>query len=174
MLSGVRPIHPEIVGWSTAPRGQVTMRVLGQVPKKLVSWPARAGKDRIITDPIGYETGWAIARSLGEVGTNSVHSNPVFACNDCTFFDELHRATLEKNVRTYVGVSGNACTASVCPGQTDASQCPRFLRSEVPSRRDIISEYRRQQTNRSNFFIIESPATRPYFNVKPLRCRRPL
>ena len=74
------------------------MRVLGQVPKKLVSRPARAGKDRIITDPIGYETGWTIARSLGEVGTTSVHSNPVFACNDCTFLDELHRATLEKKI----------------------------------------------------------------------------
>ena len=96
MLSGVRPIHPEIVGWSTAPRGQVINESLGQVPKKLVSRPARAGKDRIITDPIGYETGWTIARSLGEVGTTSVHSNPVFACNDCTFLDELHRATLEK------------------------------------------------------------------------------
>ena len=65
MLSGVRPIHPEIVGWSTAPRGQVINESLGQVPKKLVSRPARAGKDRIITDPIGYETGWTIARSLG-------------------------------------------------------------------------------------------------------------
>src|SRR5271166_6751585 len=98
MLSGVRPIHPEIVGWSTAPRGQVINESLGQVPKKLVSRPARAGKDRIITDPIGYETGWTIARSLGEVGTTSVHSNPVFACNDCTFLDELHRATLEKKI----------------------------------------------------------------------------
>ena len=98
MLSGVRPIHPEIVGWSTAPRGQVINENLGQVPKKLVSRPARAGKDRIITDPIGYETGWTIARSLGEVGTTSVHSNPVFACNDCTFLDELHRATLEKKM----------------------------------------------------------------------------
>jgi hypothetical protein len=96
MLSGVRSIHPEIVGWSTAPRGQVINESLGQVLKKLVSRPARAGKDRIITDPIGYETGWTIARSLGGVGTTSVHSNPVFACNDCTFLDELHRATLEK------------------------------------------------------------------------------
>jgi hypothetical protein len=100
MLSGVRPIHPEIVGWSTAPRGQVINESLGQVPKKLVRRPARAGKDRIITDPIGYETGWTIARSLGEVGTTSVHSNPVFACNDCTFLDELH-ARVGKP-RTYV------------------------------------------------------------------------
>jgi hypothetical protein len=36
MLSGVRPIRPEIVGWSTAPRGQVINESLGQVPKKLV------------------------------------------------------------------------------------------------------------------------------------------
>jgi hypothetical protein len=98
MLSGVRSIHPEIVGWSTAPRGQVINENLGQVLKKLVSRPARPGKDRIITDPIGYETGWTIARSLGGVGTTSVHSNPVFACNDCTFLDELHRATLEKKI----------------------------------------------------------------------------
>jgi hypothetical protein len=34
MLSGVRPIHPEIVGWSTAPRGRVINESLGQVPKK--------------------------------------------------------------------------------------------------------------------------------------------
>jgi hypothetical protein len=39
------------VGWSTAPRGQVIDESLGQVPKKLVSSPPRAGKDRIITDP---------------------------------------------------------------------------------------------------------------------------
>ena len=70
-----------------------SMRVSGK-SRRLVSRPARAGKDQIITDPIGYETGWTIARSLGEVWTNSVHSNPVFACNDCTFLDELHRATL--------------------------------------------------------------------------------
>ena len=73
--------------WAGRPHlvGQVINESLGQVPKKLVSRPARAGKDQIITDPIGYETGWTIARSLGEVGTTSVHSNPVFACNDCTF-----------------------------------------------------------------------------------------
>ena len=102
MLSGVRPIHPEIVGWSTAPRGQVIneslRQVLGKSRRNWSARPARAGKDQIITDPIGYETGWTIARSLGEVGTTSAHSNPVFACNDCTFLDELHRATLEKKM----------------------------------------------------------------------------
>ena len=78
MLSGVRPIHPEIVGWSTAPRGQVINESLGQVPKKLVSRPARAGKDQIITDPIGYETGWTIARSLGEVCVRErAHEHPL-------------------------------------------------------------------------------------------------
>jgi hypothetical protein len=126
MLSGVRPIHPEIVGWSTAPRGQVINESLGQVPKKLVSRPARAGKDRIITDPIGYETGWTIARSLGEVGTTSVHSNPVFACNDCTFLDELHRATLEKNLR-YSENTPQACgntrsRHSIKPGEPPVSE----------------------------------------------------
>jgi hypothetical protein len=35
----VRPIHPEIVGWSTAPRGQVINESLGQVPKKLAAGP---------------------------------------------------------------------------------------------------------------------------------------
>jgi len=39
MLSEVRPIHPEIVGWSTAPRGQVINESLGQVPKKLAAGP---------------------------------------------------------------------------------------------------------------------------------------
>ena len=33
---------------------------------------------------------------MGEVGTTWVHSNPVFACNHCTFLDEVHRAILEK------------------------------------------------------------------------------
>ena len=136
MLSGVRPIHPEIVGWSTAPRGQVINESLGQVPKKLVSRPARAGKDRIITDPIGYETGWTIARSLGEVGTTSVHSNPVFACNDCTFLDELHRATLEKKIivgkcssagcgRSYRRATRKASPSS---GRTTGSKVPSAIR----------------------------------------------
>jgi hypothetical protein len=73
-----------------------TISASSATPEETGSRPAPAGKDRIITDPIGYETGWTIARSLGEVGTTSVHSNPVFACNDCTFLDELHRATLEQ------------------------------------------------------------------------------
>jgi hypothetical protein len=37
MLSGVRRIRPEIVGWSTAPRGHVINKSLGQVPEKLVA-----------------------------------------------------------------------------------------------------------------------------------------
>jgi hypothetical protein len=57
---------------------------------------ARAGKDRIITHPIGDETGWTTARSLGEVGATSAHSKPVFVCSDCTFLDEIHRAALDK------------------------------------------------------------------------------
>jgi len=96
MLCGVRRDHPVIVGWSTAPRGQVTMgdRAL---PKKLAAGPrVRAGKERIITHPIGVETGWTTARSPGEVGTTSVHSKPVFACNDCAFLDEINRGALEK------------------------------------------------------------------------------
>ena len=74
------------------------MRSLGQLPKKTGSRPARAGKDRIITHPIGDETGWTTARSLGEVGATSVHSKPVFVCSDCTFLDEIHRAALDKRV----------------------------------------------------------------------------
>src|SRR5271166_1451212 len=106
MLSEVRPIHPEIVGWSTAPRGHVINESLGQVPEETGSRAACAGKDRIITDPIGYETGWTTARSLGEVGTTLVRSNPVFACNDCTFLDELHRVTpREKNPNRVHGIS---------------------------------------------------------------------
>jgi hypothetical protein len=73
---------------------------LGQLPKKLghsaYSRPARAGKDRIITHPIGHDTRWTTARSLGEVGCSSVHSKPVFACHDCAFLDGIHRAALEK------------------------------------------------------------------------------
>ena len=47
-----------------------------------------------ITHPIGHETGWTTARSLGEVGTTSVHSKPICLCSDCTFLDEIHRAAL--------------------------------------------------------------------------------
>ena len=63
--------------WAGQPHlvARSSMKLLGQVPKKLVSRPARAGKDQIITDPIGYETGWTIARSLGEVGTTSSSSD---------------------------------------------------------------------------------------------------
>ena len=71
------------------------MGSLGQLSKKLAA--ARAWcQDRIITHPIGDETGWTTARSPSEVGTTSVHSKQVFACNDCTFLDEIHRAVLEK------------------------------------------------------------------------------
>ena len=96
MLSGVRRIHPEIVGGSIAPCGQVIEESLGQLPKKLTAGP-RAAKDRIITLPIGDETGWTTARSLGEVGTTSVHSKPVCLCSDCTFLDEFIAPPSRKN-----------------------------------------------------------------------------
>ena len=72
-----------IVGWSTALRGQV----INEKSRATHEETARAGKDRIIRHPIGDETGWTTARSLGEVGTTSVHSKPVFVCSDCTFLD---------------------------------------------------------------------------------------
>ena len=63
------------------------MRVSGNSRRneETSSRPAPAGKDRIITQRIGDETGWTTARSLGEVGATSVHSKPVFVCSDCTF-----------------------------------------------------------------------------------------
>ena len=39
MLSGASQDRPVIVGWSTAPRGQVIQESLGQVPKKLAAGP---------------------------------------------------------------------------------------------------------------------------------------
>ena len=63
-------------------------------PEETGSRPERAGKDQIITHPIGHETGWTTARSLGEVRTTSVHSKPICLCSDCTFLDEIHRAAL--------------------------------------------------------------------------------
>ena len=39
MLSGASQDRPVIVGWSTAPRGQVIQENLGQVPKKLAAGP---------------------------------------------------------------------------------------------------------------------------------------
>jgi hypothetical protein len=112
MLSGVRRIRPEIVGWSTAPRGHVINKSLGQVPEKLVA-VARVLARTESSPPIGYEIGWTTARSLGEVRTTWVHSNPVFASNDCTFLDEVHRAILEKKEvnRTRRTVSRLARTA---------------------------------------------------------------
>ena len=84
-----------IVGWSTAPRGQVIEECLGQLPKKLAA--ARACWQGLNHHtPIRDETGWTTRRSLGEVGTNSAHSKPVCLCGDCTFLDEIHRAGLEK------------------------------------------------------------------------------
>ena len=94
MLSGVSRDRPVIVGWSTAPRGQVIEESLGQLPKKLAAGPRVLARTEIITHPIGHETGWTTARSLGEVGTTSVHSKPICLCSDCTFLDEIHRAAL--------------------------------------------------------------------------------
>ena len=85
MLSGASRDRPVIVGWSTALRGQVINEKSRGTPEETGSRPAPAGKDRIITQRIGDETGWATARSLGEVGATSVHSKPVFVCSDCTF-----------------------------------------------------------------------------------------
>ena len=96
MLSGASRNRPVIVGWSTALRGEVINEKSRTTPEETGSRPTRAGKDRIITHPIGDETGWITARSLGEVGATSVHSKPVFVCSDCTFLDEIHRAALEK------------------------------------------------------------------------------
>ena len=53
-----------IVGWSTAPRGQVIEEKSWATPEETGSRPARAGKDQIITHPMGHETGWTTARSL--------------------------------------------------------------------------------------------------------------
>ena len=94
ILSGASQDRPVIVGWSTAPRGLVDCtswsghrgEVLGNSRR---NWqpPARAGKDRSITHQSGTKQGgpphdhWA-------KWTNSVHSNPVCLCGDCTFLDE--------------------------------------------------------------------------------------
>ena len=81
-----------IVGLSTAPRGQVMNETLGQ----LAAGPRVLARTESSRTQSGDETGWTTARSLGEVGTTSVRSKPVFACDDCTFLDEIHRAVLEK------------------------------------------------------------------------------
>ena len=76
MLSGASRNRPVIVGWSTALRGEVINESLGQLPEETGSRPTRAGKDRIITHPIGDETGWITARSLGEVGATGSRPAP--------------------------------------------------------------------------------------------------
>jgi hypothetical protein len=92
--SGLLVREDLIAGWSTAPRGlttaprgQVIEESLGQLPKKLAAARAcwQGPKHHA---PIRDETGWTTPRSLGEVGTNSVHSNPVCLCGGCTFLDE--------------------------------------------------------------------------------------
>ena len=108
MMCGVSRDRPVIVGWSTAPRGQVINESFGQLPKKLAAGPRVLARTES-SAPIGDETGWTTARSLREVGTTSVHSKPVFACNDCTFLDgiiappsrkkQLHLATPRRGAR---------------------------------------------------------------------------
>ena len=90
-LSQLRPVIVPVVDRTSWPghRGKSWA-----TPEETGSRPERAGKDRIITHPIGHETGWTTARSLGEVGTTSVHSKPICLCSDCTFLDEIHRAAL--------------------------------------------------------------------------------
>ena len=46
MLSGASQDRPVIVGWSSAPRGQVIKESLGQLPKKLAAGPRVLGKDQ--------------------------------------------------------------------------------------------------------------------------------
>ena len=112
MLSGASQDRPVIVGWSTAPRGQVIEEKFWATPEETGSRPARAGKDRIITHPIGDETGWTTARSLGEWTTSvdridhrsllpdeqmaGANSKPVCLCSDCTSLMNLSRRPQEK------------------------------------------------------------------------------
>ena len=105
-------------------------------PEETGSRPARAGKDRIITHPIGDETGWTTARSLGEVGTTSVHSKPVCLCSDCTFLDEIHRAALKKKMFSgtiQVERERSASTTATCPASL-ARQRSRADRSRLQYR----------------------------------------
>ena len=102
ILSGASQDCPVIVGWSTAPRGQVIEESLGQLPKKLAAARAcwQGPKHHA---PIRDETGWTTPRSPGEVGTNSVHSNPVCLCGGALFSMRIYRAAIEKKEAGGVG-----------------------------------------------------------------------
>ena len=81
---GRSPSIKKLIGAAAAStRGQVINGSLGQLLKNLAAAPSRAGKGKTTTEhSIGDEAGWTTERSLGEVGTTSVHSKPLFACND--------------------------------------------------------------------------------------------
>jgi hypothetical protein len=80
MLSGVRPIHPEIVGWSTAPRGQVINESLGQVPKKLAAGPRVLARTESSATQSGTKQGgpphdhWA---KLGRLQYTRIQNSPI-------------------------------------------------------------------------------------------------
>jgi hypothetical protein len=57
MLSGVSRDRPVIVGWSTAPRGQVIEVSLGQLPKKLAAGPRVLARTESLRPQSGTKQG---------------------------------------------------------------------------------------------------------------------
>ena len=57
MLSGVSRDRPVIVGWSTAPRGQVIEESLGQLPKKLAAGPRVLARTESLRTQSGTKQG---------------------------------------------------------------------------------------------------------------------
>ena len=96
MLSGVSRDRPAIVGWSTAPRGQVIEVSFGQLPKKLAAGPRVLARTELLRPQSGTKQGGPPHDYWAKFRTTSVHSKPICLCSDCTFLDEIHRAGLEK------------------------------------------------------------------------------
>ena len=57
MLSGVSRDRPVIVGWSTAPRGQVIEESFGQLPKKLAAGPRVLARTESLLTQSGTKQG---------------------------------------------------------------------------------------------------------------------
>jgi hypothetical protein len=97
MLSGVSRDRPVIVGWSTAPRGQVIEESLWQLPKKLAAGPRVLARTESLRTQSGTKQGGPPHDHWAKLGQIRYTRSKYAFCSDCTFLDEIHRAGLEKN-----------------------------------------------------------------------------
>ena len=128
MLSGVSRDRPVIVGWSTAPRGQVIEESLGQLPKKLAAGPRVLARTESLRTQSGTKQGgpphdhWA---KLGQLRyTRSQYAFVVIALFSMKFIAPPSR----KNSLT-PDVAGNI---SECPGDFVGIRTPPCCNRNLP------------------------------------------